>query len=124
MALLFFEKTSGERVEIAVETDPLSIGRGPTADVSLDDLEVSRHHCALLLWEDDWVLKDGGSVNGTWVNQKRVKIVILKNGDIILIGKTEMEFRTEERQRGKSPSATLQLLAPPRVIPVATPVKE
>ena len=124
MALLFFEKPSGERVEIQVETDPLSIGRGPTAEVSLEDLEVSRHHCALLLWEDDWVLKDGGSANGTWVNQKRIQIVILRNGDIIRIGKTEMEFRAEERQRGKSPSATLQLLAPPRIVPVAEPVKD
>lgn len=124
MAQLFFEKPSGERLEIHVETDALSIGRGPTADVSLEDLEVSRHHCALLLWEDDWVLKDGGSSNGTWVNQKRVPIIILKDGDIIRIGKTEMEFRAEERQRGRSPSATLQLLAPPKTVPMAVPVKE
>ena len=115
MALLFFEKANGERVEVAIEGDPLSIGRGPTADVSLDDVEVSRHHCALLLWEDDWVLKDGGSINGTWVNQKRVPIAILKDGDIIRIGKTELEFRAEERQRGKSLSATLQLIAPPTI---------
>ena len=87
--------------------------------MSLDDLEVSRHHCALLLWEDDWVLKDGGSINGTWVNQKRVQVAILRDGDIIRIGKTEMEFRAEERQRGKSPSATLQLIAPPGVPPAA-----
>jgi pSer/pThr/pTyr-binding forkhead associated (FHA) protein len=124
MALLFFEKTTGERIEIVVETDPLSIGRGPTADVSLDDPEVSRHHCALLLWEDDWVLKDGGSANGTWVNQKRISIAILRNGDIIRIGKTELEFRTEERQRGKSPSATLQLLGRAKAVPVATPIKD
>ena len=110
-------------MEITVEADPLSIGRGPTADVSLEDMEVSRHHCALLLWDDDWVLKDGGSVNGTWVNQKRIQVVLLKNGDIIRIGQTEMEFRTEERQRGRSPSATLQLLVPPKTVPVAVPVK-
>ncbi len=123
MAQLIFEKPSGDRVEITVEADPLSIGRGPTADVSLEDMEVSRHHCALLLWDDDWVLKDGGSVNGTWVNQKRIQVVLLKNGDIIRIGQTEMEFRTEERQRGRSPSATLQLLVPPKTVPVAVPVK-
>jgi len=123
MALLFFEKASGERVEVNVESDPLSIGRGPTADVSLDDLEVSRHHCALLLWEDDWVLKDGGSANGTWINQKRIQIAVLRDGDIIRIGKTEMEFRAEERQRGKSPSATLQLIAPPTV-PTAMPARD
>ncbi|MFZ2641952.1 MAG: FHA domain-containing protein [Verrucomicrobiia bacterium] len=115
MALLFFEKANGERVEVAIAGDPLSIGRGPTADVSLDDLEISRHHCALLLWEDDWVLKDGGSINGTWVNQNRVPIAILKDGDIIRIGKTELEFRAEDRQRGKSLSATLQLIAPPTI---------
>ena len=124
MALLFFEKANGERVEVNVESEPLSIGRGPTADVSLDDLEVSRHHCALLLWEDDWVLKDGGSINGAWVNQKRAQIVILKDGDIIRIGKTELEFRAEERQKGKSLSATLQLLAPPQITPTATLVKD
>jgi pSer/pThr/pTyr-binding forkhead associated (FHA) protein len=123
MALLLFEKNTGERIEINVEGDPLSIGRGPTADVSLDDIEVSRHHCALLLWEDDWVLKDGGSINGTWVNQKRVPIAILNDGDIIRIGKTELEFRAEDRQKGKSLSATLQLIAPPAV-PAAKPAKE
>jgi len=113
MALLIFEKTDGGRIEIPIENDPISIGRGPHADVSLDeDSEISRHHCALLLWEDDWVLKDAHSVNGTWVNQKRIEVCILKNEDIIRAGKSEMEFRAEERQRGKAPCATLQLLTP------------
>ena len=115
MALLIFEKADGGRVEIPIENDPISIGRGPHADVSLDeDSEISRHHCALLLWEDDWVLKDAHSANGTWVNQKRIEACILKNEDIIHVGKSEMEFLAQERQRGKEPCATLQLLAAPK----------
>lgn len=113
MAMLIFEKANGERMEISVENDPISIGRGAEADVDVGDLESSRHHCALMLWEDDWVIKDAHSRNGTWVNETKVPVAVLKDGDIIRIGKTDLDFHTEERQRGRGVVALLKVLTIP-----------
>jgi pSer/pThr/pTyr-binding forkhead associated (FHA) protein len=113
MARLIYETVDGERQEIPIEGEPLSIGRGPEADVDLPDLEASRHHCALLLWEDDWVIKDAHSRNGTWVNEKQVGVAVLKDGDVIRIGKTEMDFHAEQPQRGRELYAVLKVLTTP-----------
>ncbi len=113
MARLIFEKANGERVEIPIENDPLSIGRGTEADVDVGDVEVSRHHCALLLWEDDWVIKDAHSRNGTLVNERRVEIAVLKDGDIVRIGKTDLDFHTEKPRRGRERYAVLKMLTIP-----------
>jgi hypothetical protein len=111
MARLIFESVDGERTEIPIESDPISIGRGAEADVDVKDVETSRHHCALLLWEDDWVIKDGHSRNGTWVNGRRVEVAVLKDGDIVRIGKTDLDFHTEKPQRGRERYAVLKMLA-------------
>ena len=113
MAKLIFEKADGKRQEIPIESDPISIGRGTEADVDVGDVEVSRHHCALLLWEDDWVLKDAHSRNGMLVNDRRIEVAVLKDGDIIHIGKTDLDFHAEKPQRGRERYAVLKALTMP-----------
>jgi pSer/pThr/pTyr-binding forkhead associated (FHA) protein len=113
MARLIFEKADGERQEVPVEDEPISLGRGAEADVDVGDVEVSRHHCSLLLWDDDWVLKDARSRNGTWVNERRVEVAVLKDGDIVRIGKTDLDFHAEKPQRGRERYAVLKELTIP-----------
>lgn len=65
----------------------LTFGRDPDNDITLDDTEVSRHHARLVQRDDQIILEDLGSTNGTLVNGKRiVNQHILQPADIISIG--------------------------------------
>jgi hypothetical protein len=65
----------------------LSIGRDADNDISLDDDQVSRYHARLLLQEDQIILEDLGSTNGTRVNGKPVTGQhVLQPADIISVG--------------------------------------
>lgn len=68
------------------------LGRHPECDVSLDDISVSRRHAEIERTSDEFVLRDVGSLNGTYVNQRRVDSVVLQQGDEILIGRFRLLF--------------------------------
>ncbi len=70
------------------------LGRSTTASVRLADREVSRKHSQVDKEGDDYVLRDLGSSNGTFLNGKRIfGPTKLKDGDEIVIGTSKMEFR-------------------------------
>jgi Inner membrane component of T3SS, cytoplasmic domain/zinc-ribbon domain len=73
----------GERVEI---------GRSPDADVFLDDVTVSRAHAFLRRDADGYTIEDAGSLNGTYVNRRRVERAKLEDGDEVQIGKYRLTF--------------------------------
>ena len=50
----------------------MTIGREPTSDVFLDDVTVSRNHAVVLRTGDGTRLRDLGSLNGTYVNRRRI----------------------------------------------------
>ncbi|MEW5959815.1 MAG: FHA domain-containing protein [Chloroflexota bacterium] len=65
----------------------LTFGRDPDNDIMLDDSEVSRHHARLLQEDDQIILEDLGSTNGTLVNGKPiVGRHVMQPADIISIG--------------------------------------
>lgn len=68
------------------------LGRHPDSDISLDDISVSRRHAEIRRDSDEYVVRDVGSLNGTYVNQKRVDSVVLQQGDEILIGRFRLLF--------------------------------
>lgn len=70
----------------------LTIGRSETRDVVIPDPAASRHHCSILLRDNQWVLRDMGSANGVFVNGTRVRESLLADGDRVRIGNTEMRF--------------------------------
>lgn len=71
-----------------------TIGRGNTADITLDDTTVSRRHAELRRAEGRVVLSDLGSLNGTYLNrQPLVGEADLVEGDEIWTGKFRLEFR-------------------------------
>ena len=69
-----------------------TIGRSPDCGVFLDDVTVSRRHAALLQRDGRWMIEDLGSLNGTFVNRRRVDSAPLEDGDEIQIGKYRLTF--------------------------------
>ena len=68
------------------------VGRSPECDVFLDDVTVSRRHAELLRDADTFTIRDLGSLNGTYVNRKRIESVILEDDDEVQIGKYRLTF--------------------------------
>jgi pSer/pThr/pTyr-binding forkhead associated (FHA) protein len=76
----------------ALERDRVSVGRGPECDVFLDDVTVSRKHAVLRRGPDGFTIDDEGSLNGTYVNRRRVETAQLEDGDEVQIGKYRLTF--------------------------------
>ena len=70
----------------------VSIGRSPDCDVFLDDVTVSRRHAAVVSDESGYRIDDQGSLNGTYVNRRRIDAAPLTDGDEIQIGKYRLIF--------------------------------
>jgi pSer/pThr/pTyr-binding forkhead associated (FHA) protein len=71
-----------------------TIGRSPDCPVFLDDVTVSRKHAVVAERNGHWFIEDQGSLNGTFVNRKRVESAELSDGDEIQIGKYRLTFLT------------------------------
>jgi hypothetical protein len=76
-------KPTGERTRI---------GRSPDCEIFLDDVTVSRNHAVLVLENGKYHVEDEGSLNGTFVNRKRIDNAPLTEGDELQIGKYRMTF--------------------------------
>jgi len=69
-----------------------TIGRSPDCGIFLDDFTVSRRHAVLVQQDGRWLVEDGGSLNGTFVNRRRVESAELEDGDELQIGKYRLTF--------------------------------
>jgi predicted component of type VI protein secretion system len=77
--------------EVAVGAREVSIGRSPDNGLVIDNPAVSHYHARVFREEDRLMLEDFGSLNGTFVNGQRVKMVTLRPGDAVAIGKHTIE---------------------------------
>ena len=68
------------------------IGRSPECDVFLDDVTVSRRHAELVRAGETFTITDLGSLNGTFVNRRRIESAPLEDDDELQIGKYRMTF--------------------------------
>jgi len=75
-----------------VACDVTSIGRHPESAVFLDDITVSRRHCEIVRERGGFVVRDAGSLNGTYVNRERVDVGALDDGDEIQVGRFHLTF--------------------------------
>ncbi|MGA9885130.1 MAG: FHA domain-containing protein [Candidatus Acidiferrales bacterium] len=73
--------------EVPVNAKEVSIGRSPDNALVIDNPAVSHYHARVFNEEGRMMLEDFGSLNGTFVNGQRVKMVTLKPGDSVAIGK-------------------------------------
>jgi FHA domain-containing protein/zinc ribbon protein len=68
------------------------IGRSPDCEIFLDDVTVSRNHAVLVERDGAFHVEDQGSLNGTFVNRRRIDTAKLENGDELQIGKYRLTF--------------------------------
>jgi hypothetical protein len=72
--------------------DRLTVGRRPDSDIFLDDITVSRDHAIVVRRGSDYYLDDCGSLNGTYVNRRRIESHRLGDGDELQVGKYKLAF--------------------------------
>jgi hypothetical protein len=68
------------------------IGRSPECAIFLDDVTVSRRHAELVREGDVFTIRDLGSLNGTYVNRRRIESQALADDDEVQIGKYRLTF--------------------------------
>jgi hypothetical protein len=88
--------TSGHRqgTELSLGREPLTIGRSAESGLVIRDDYTSTHHARLLLWNDEWMIQDLDSTNGTFLDGKRVNVPTQIPLDTpIKIGTTTFELK-------------------------------
>ncbi len=78
-----------EKGQVIPVVDRLEIGRALECDISILEPGLSRKHAELDLDGNDLIIRDLGSVNGTWVNGEKVDEVNLKDGDRLQFDKVK-----------------------------------
>ena len=93
-AVLVVHRGPGEGTEFVLDprTSVVSIGRAEESDIFLDDVTVSRRHAEVRRGAAGWSIQDAGSLNGTYVNRRRVEDRTLSPGDEVQIGKFRFAF--------------------------------
>lgn len=88
----------------------LTVGRDKNSDIVLADLMVSRNHAMIrCIGHGDYYLIDGGSSNGSYVNQQRVTMPrLLKHGDRIVIGGVEFLFEQQKQEISAPDTVSMQ----------------
>lgn len=94
--LIFTGKLKGKALALPPE-GKVVLGRSQQSHIMIPDGNLSRAHCAVSAAGKSYKLEDLKSTNGTFVNGKQIDQVLLRDGDRIVIGETEMEFRVQER---------------------------
>jgi pSer/pThr/pTyr-binding forkhead associated (FHA) protein len=79
---------------IALDRRELTIGRSEDSDLVIDDEFASTNHAKLILTNNDWLIQDLNSTNGTFLDGARVGTpAVLRLNTPVRIGKTVFELR-------------------------------
>lgn len=81
--------------EFVLDKDNITIGRIARNDIVIDNLAISSLHAMVQNTEHGAVLEDMNSTNGTFVNDNKINLHNLKDGDVISIGKHKITFFSE-----------------------------
>ncbi len=91
-ALLVVVRGPNVGARFLLNAEKITVGRKPKCDIFLDDVTVSRKHANFVREEGGYVVRDAGSLNGTYINRERVDSAQLKTGDSVQIGKYRMIY--------------------------------
>ena len=91
-ALLISTRGAVSGSRYLLDEDKVTVGRDPSNDFMLDDGTVSREHAVFIRENGRYRIEDVGSLNGTYVNRRRVDSVELHSGDELMIGKFRLVF--------------------------------
>ncbi|HEX9578228.1 MAG TPA: FHA domain-containing protein [Myxococcales bacterium] len=110
-AILEVQDPDGTRTRHPFRHPRIAVGRKKQNDLWLADDAVSSEHCEFVSEAGWFVVRDLGSVNGTFVNEKRVSKARLRDGDEVRIGGTRIRVALQGEVRGLMPRK--QALWPP-----------
>lgn len=96
-SLVVFNKTATRKIPLA--SSYIRIGREQDNDVVVNDRETSRSHALILYTLGVTVIADQNSLNGLYVNGKKVNLATLRHGDSIRIGSAEMRYHAPTVRR-------------------------
>jgi len=83
--------------QIAIPAETITLGRASDCTIPIKDRFLSRRHAEIVLDRGTWLVRDCGSVNGTLVNGVKIADpVVLKPGDRIGLGDSEVVFHSDE----------------------------
>lgn len=86
-------RSDGKHMEtVTVGSGRLIIGRTMDNDIRLDSKFVSRHHAQIVSTLKSCILEDLNSTNGIFIGSKRIKKRVLRDGDVLVIGKHEVVY--------------------------------
>lgn len=91
-------KTPQGNKRLKLDDAAITVGRMPDNLLVLTDEKASRHHCVIEPYHDGFRVRDLGSRNGTRLNDHKVAIEMLDNGDVLRIGKCELRYIDPEQQ--------------------------
>ena len=92
-ALLIVQRGPNTGARFLLDPNVTNAGRSPKADIFLDDVTVSRKHCQFIADNGGHIVRDSGSLNGTYVNRERVDQACLSAGDEVQIGKYRLTYQ-------------------------------
>jgi pSer/pThr/pTyr-binding forkhead associated (FHA) protein len=69
-----------------------TVGRSPDSDIFLDDVTVSRRHAEFVRTVQGFLVRDVGSLNGTYVDRNLIQEALLRDGDEVQVGKYRLVF--------------------------------
>jgi hypothetical protein len=96
-ALLVVKRGPNAGSRFLLDRDLTTAGRHPESDIFLDDVTVSRRHAEFVRHGISFVVRDVGSLNGTYLNRERIDESPLVNGDEVQIGKFRLVFLPSPR---------------------------
>ena len=94
-AILEVQDPDGTRTRHPFRHPRIKVGRRRDNDLSLADEGVSHQHCEFVSEQGYFVVRDLGSQNGTWLNERRVGEARLRDGDLVRIGATKIRIALE-----------------------------
>ena len=97
-ALLIVQRGPNTGARFLLDPNVTNAGRSPKADIFLDDVTVSRKHCQFIADNGGHIVRDSGSLNGTYVNRERVDQARLSAGDEVQIGKYRLTYQPSPQE--------------------------
>lgn len=102
-----------EQKSYPIDKSRIVVGREPKCDIHIDNLGISREHCAFSQRGDAYLVQDLNSSNGTYVNGRKVTEHFLNHDDEIVIGKYMLKFKNESQVVSKEAAAASSSAAVP-----------
>jgi hypothetical protein len=91
-ALLVVRRGPNAGSRFLLDADVTTVGRSPDSDIFLDDVTVSRRHAEFVRSVQGFLVRDVGSLNGTYVDRNLIQEALLRDGDEVQVGKYRLVF--------------------------------